>query len=150
MPAPQNSLYFDDSFFANTPVKRLIAWVIDTALIFLLVLLILPFTFFTGVFFLPLLMLTLGLVYRWVWIAQISATPGMWLLGIEFRTLDGARFDASTAFWHSLGFTVSVSVFPLQLISVALMLTSEQKTGLSDLVLRTVAINRPVKQSVAR
>lgn len=137
-------IHFDDSFFENTPVKRLIAWGIDSILIFGLVLLVLPFTFFTGLFFLPLLFLLIGLIYRWVLVAWNSATPGMWLLGLELRRLDGQRLDAGTAFWHAVGYTLSISIFPLQLVSIGLMLTTEKKTGLSDLFLGTVAINRPL------
>lgn len=137
-----SELHFDDAFFADVPAKRLLAWVIDTGVIALLVALSLPFTLFIGLFFLPFLFLVLGFFYRWLSIARMSATPGMWMTGIEFRTLDGRRFDATLAFLHTLGFTLSVSMVLPQLISIGLMLISPRRTGLSDVVLGTVAVNR--------
>jgi hypothetical protein len=47
--------HYQPEFYADVPLKRLISWAIDTVLIVLLVVLILPFTAFTGLFFLPLL-----------------------------------------------------------------------------------------------
>ncbi|MEQ9675153.1 MAG: RDD family protein, partial [Roseovarius indicus] len=38
-------------FYADVPVKRLIAWVVDTIIVAVICLLILPFTAFTGIFF---------------------------------------------------------------------------------------------------
>ncbi len=129
-------------FFSGVPTKRLLAWVIDTALILALSLLILPFTAFTGLFFFPFLFLVAGFVYRWVTLTGASATWGMRAMAIEFRTADGQRFDGAAAFMHTLGFTVSVAFAPLQLVSIALILISEKGQSLTDHVLGTVAINR--------
>jgi len=129
-------------FYADIPAKRLFAWVIDTVLIVVLCLLVLPFTAFTGIFFFPFLMLLIGFAYRVATIANASATLGMRLLAIEFRRADGSRFDLGTAFAHTLGYTFSWALMPLQLISVVLMLTTERSQGLSDHALGTVALNR--------
>ena len=43
---------------------------------------------------------------------------------------------------HTLGYTLSWAVFPLQLISGAMMLGTSRKQGLSDLVMGSAAINR--------
>ncbi|MFC2967833.1 RDD family protein [Acidimangrovimonas pyrenivorans] len=130
-------------FYDGVPAKRAIAWVVDTVLIVLVTALIVPFTAFTALFFLPLLFLTVGFLYRWVTLTTRSATWGMRLVAIEFRRFDGSRFDGATAFLHTLGFTVSVSMVLPQLVSIALMLTTARGQGLSDIVLGTAAINRP-------
>jgi len=129
-------------FYADIALKRFVAWVADTILVLLISLAILPFTAFTGLFFFPALLLVVGFAYRVVTIAQGSATWGMRLMAIEFRTLRGERFDAAMAFLHTLGFTVSCAVFPLQVVSMVLMLTTARSQGLSDHLLGTVALNR--------
>ena len=129
-------------FYADVPVKRLIAWGVDTILIALICVAIIPFTAFTALFFLPALFLVVGLVYRIATLAGRSATPGMRLMAIEFRTRDGRRFDLGTAAVHTVLYTLSVSfVFP-QIVSVILMLTSARAQGLSDHFLGTAALNR--------
>jgi uncharacterized RDD family membrane protein YckC len=128
--------------YADVPLKRLVAWIVDFVVIAVLTAIVVPFTFFTGLFFLPVLFLFLGFLYRWATIATGSATWGMRLAAIEFRDASGARLDSGTAFLHTLGYTVSVSVFPLQLVSIVLMLISDRRQGLTDHVLGTAALNR--------
>ena len=129
-------------FYADVPTKRLLAFVVDTAVILVLCLLVLPFTAFTGLFFFPVLMAVIGFAYRVVTIARGSATWGMWLVAIEFRAADGRRFDLGLAFAHTLGLTISFALPLLQVASIVLMLTRPRGEGLSDLVLGTVALNR--------
>ncbi len=129
-------------FYADVPMKRALAWVVDMILTALLTLVVLPFTAFTGLFFLPGLYLTLGFVYRALTLAGGSATWGMRLMSLEFRTLHGERFDFGTALVHTAGYTASVMTGVAQLVSVGLMLTGRRAQGLTDLVLGTVAINR--------
>ena len=129
-------------FYADVPLKRAIAWIVDTVLILALTLLALPFTGFLALFFVGGLFLVIGFLYRWVSLARRSATPGMRLMAVQFRDGQGYDFDGGTAFAHTLGYTLSMAfVFP-QLLSVALMLMSQRKQGLTDLVLGTVVINR--------
>lgn len=130
------------ALYAGVPTKRLIAWVIDVALVAALCLLVLPFTFFTGIFFFPLLMLIVGFFYRWSTIANRSATWGMRMMAIELRDMTGNRFDSGTAFLHTAGYTFSVVTAPLQLISMIMMLVTDRGQGLTDLVLGTTAVNR--------
>jgi uncharacterized RDD family membrane protein YckC len=132
----------DPALYADVPLKRLVAWVVDFVIIAALTAVVVPFTLFTGLFFLPLLFLFLGFLYRWATIATGSATWGMRLAAIEFRAADGGRLDSTTAFLHTLGYTVSVSVFPLQLVSIVLMLVSGRRQGLTDHILGTAALNR--------
>ena len=138
--------HLQPEFYADVPTKRLLAFVVDTLVIVAMCLLVLPFTAFTGVFFFPFLMLVVGFAYRVATIANRSATWGMRLMAIEFRTHEGRTFDLGTAFLHTLGFTVSMGVFVAQALSVVLMLTSERGQGLTDMVLGSVALNRQARR----
>ncbi|ROT98568.1 RDD family protein [Histidinibacterium lentulum] len=131
-------------FYRAVPAKRLGAWIVDILAVAVACMVLLPFTAFTGIFFFPLMMLVVGFLYRWSTIAQGSATPGMWLMGIEFRDRDGERLSGGTAFAHTLLYSVSLAVAPLQLISVILMLVTPRRQGLGDHLLGTAAINRPL------
>ncbi len=133
---------FQAEFYADVPMKRAVAWIVDTLLIFILTLIIVPFTAFTALFYLPFLYLIVGFGYRTIGLARKSATPGMRLMAIEFRDRTGARFDFVTAMLHTLGYTLTIGTLLPQLLSIVLMLTSARGQGLSDLVLGTVAINR--------
>ena len=129
-------------FYEGVPFKRLVAWLVDMALTVVLCLLVLPFTAFSGIFFFPFLWLVVGFVYRWATLATGSATWGMRLMAIELRESDDRRFDGTSALLHTLGYSVSLAFPPLQVLSIVLMLTSERKQGLTDMVLGTVALNR--------
>ncbi|WP_099825414.1 RDD family protein [Oceaniglobus indicus] len=130
------------AFYADVPSKRFFAWLIDILLIGLLSVLVLPFTLFLGLFFFPLIFMVISFMYRTVSLANRSATPGMRVMAIEFRTARGQMFDLPAAFLHTVGYTASVTVFPAQLVSIVLMLTTARAQGLTDHVLGTAAINR--------
>jgi uncharacterized RDD family membrane protein YckC len=130
-------------FYNGVTSKRFIAWIIDTALIIGVCVLIGLMTFFVGYFFFPLLLLLVGFIYRVATITSGSATWGMRFTGIEFRTQDGELFDGQMALLHTAGYTISMAIFPLQLISVVLMIVGVRGQGLSDNFLGTVAINKP-------
>lgn len=130
-------------FYSGVLAKRAIAWVIDVAFIALLCVLILPFTAFTGLLFFPVLMLVIGFIYRWFTLAGKSSTWGMRVMGIEIRDHTGMRLTSGDAFQHTLGYTISVAVAPLQLISILMMVLTDRKQGLTDHLLGSAAINRP-------
>ena len=129
-------------FYDSVAAKRLGAWVVDSVITMALVLIALPFTVFTGLFFLPVMYLVVGFAYRVVTIASGSGTFGMRLFAMELRQPDGRRFDLPFAFWHTLGYTVSMSIPVLQVISIVLILTTARGQGLTDHVLGTAALNR--------
>lgn len=133
---------YDAAFYADIPVKRLIAWGIDVVVISMLVGLLTMMGLFLPLFFLPFLFLVVSFLYRWASLRSWSATLGMRLVAIELRDADGARLGTSTAFLHTAGYVFSVMTFPLQLISIAMMLTTARRQGLSDMILGTAAINR--------
>lgn len=130
-------------FYDWVPFKRLVAWAVDTLLILLLTLVVLVATALLTVFILPLLYGALNIAYRTVTLARWSATPGMALMAIELRDARGGPVDGLTAFLHTLGYTGSVLTVLPQIASVALMLVTPRRQGLTDLLLGTVVINRP-------
>ena len=70
-----------------------------------------------------------------------SSTWGMRLMGIRFRDHYGAPLSSGLALAHTFGYTISIAIAPLQLISIILMLVTQRGQGLTDLVLGTEAIN---------
>lgn len=133
----------EPAFYRSVPTKRALAWCVDAVIIGVMSLMVLPFTAFTGVFFFPALMLFVGFFYRWFSLSSASATWGMRIMAIEIRGPWGERLDSRAAFWHTAGYTASVVMAPAQLVSILFMGLSERGQGLSDMVLRTAAINRP-------
>jgi len=129
-------------FYDAVPAKRLIAWLIDSVVTFLLCLGVVLATAFVGLFIWPFLFLVLGFAYRVVTIAGGSATWGMRFAGIELRDAGGARLDLGQAVAHTAGYTISFAVPILQVISVVMMLTGARGQGLTDTVMGTVALNR--------
>lgn len=136
---------FQAEFYQGVAFKRGVAWLVDTLLTAILTALIVPFTAFTALFFLPMLYLFVNMVYRWATITSASATLGMRLTAIEFRGADGRPFDAGMALLHSLGYAVSMAFVLPQVLSVAMMLLSPRGQGLTDTVLGSVAINRTAR-----
>lgn len=136
---------YQADFYTGVPFKRGMAWIVDTVLTVILTALIVPFTAFTALFFLPFLYLVVNLFYRWISLSRSSATPGMRLAAIEFRRADGRMFDVGTAFMHTLGYSVSVAFVLPQLLSIAMMLLGPRGQGLTDTVLGTVAMNKSAR-----
>lgn len=132
-------------FYADVPLKRLLAWMVDTLISILLAILILPFTAFTGIFFFPFLVVVVGFFYRVATIAGGSATLGMRLMAIELRNMRGERLSPGEALVHTILYSVFVSAILPQLASAALMLTTARAQGLHDFVLGTAAINRAAR-----
>jgi uncharacterized RDD family membrane protein YckC len=129
------------AFYSGVPAKRAMAWIIDTIFVTLIVVLIALITALTALFILPLVWLSVGFLYRWVTISGRSATWGMRLMSIELLDRYGQRFDAATAFLHTLGYSLSMAFVLPQILSVGLMLVSRRGQGLTDMVLGSVAIN---------
>lgn len=129
-------------FYRGVAAKRAFAWILDTILVTLIVALVAVVTALTALFILPLVWLTVGFLYRWITMSGDSATWGMRLMSVEFLDRYGQRFDAATAFLHTLGYSLSMAFVLPQILSVALMLISRRGQGLTDMVIGSVAINR--------
>ena len=132
-------------FYRDVAAKRFAAWVVDTIIIALVSLLIVPFTAFIALFFFLALMAVTGFVYRVITLATGSATWGMRLMAIEIRDASGAQLDLGQAFLHTVGYTISWAMPLLQLISIVLMATSNRGQGLTDMVMGTAALNRKAR-----
>ena len=130
------------AFYEDTTTKRAVAWGIDVVLITVLSILLTPLTLFTSIFYLPVFYMIVGIAYRTATIARLSGTLGMRAMSVELRDARGERFDLSQAFLHTLGYTTQIVVFPLQLMSGALMIGTARGQGLTDMVLGSAAINR--------
>jgi uncharacterized RDD family membrane protein YckC len=141
LPDPQ----YQTEFYEGVAVKRGLAWLVDTVLTVVLTAMIVPFTAFTALFFLPFLYLLVNLAYRWATLAGGSATLGMRLCAIEFRRHDGRHLDGATAFFHTLGYALSVAFMLPQILSVAMMALRPGGQGLTDSLLGTVAINKAAR-----
>jgi uncharacterized RDD family membrane protein YckC len=129
-------------FYRDVAAKRFLAWIIDMIVVALFSLVIVPFTAFVALFFFFALMAVVSFIYRVITLTTGSATWGMRLMAIEIRAANGARLDLGQAFFHTLGYTISWAVAPLQLISIVLMATSNRGQGLTDMVIGTAALNR--------
>ncbi|MEF3047443.1 RDD family protein [Pseudotabrizicola sp. L79] len=130
-------------FYDGVLMKRFLAWLFDLVLIAIITAMIVPFTAFTALFFLPVLFLTVGFVYRWLTLSGRSATWGMRLVSIEFLDRQGSRFDSATALLWTIGYSVSMAFVLPQILSAVLMILSPRVQGLTDLVVGSVAINSP-------
>ncbi|MDE4100026.1 RDD family protein [Phaeobacter gallaeciensis] len=133
---------YQAEFYASVAPKRLLAWVVDSLIIFGLCMATVVMTAFVGLFTWPLLYLTIGFAYRTITIANGSATLGMRFAGIELRDLSGQRMDLQMAALHTGAYTVALAVPLLQVVSVIMMLTSARGQGLGDAILGTVMLNR--------
>jgi len=131
------------AFYADVPAKRLVAFIADTVIVFVMSLVALPLTAFLGVFFFPVFMAVIGFLYRITTLALSSSTWGMRLMAVELREADGLRLRPVTAFLHVAGLYLSFAIAPLQVVSIVLMAMLGRGQGLSDLILGTAMINRP-------
>lgn len=129
-------------FYASVASKRLVAWIVDSIVILVLSLIVVLLTAFVGLLIWPLLYLVVGFAYRTVTLANGSATWGMRFAGVEIRNAFGERLDLGLALAHTAGYTLSIAIPLIQVVSIIMMLTSARGQGLTDAFLGTVALNR--------
>ncbi|QPM89427.1 RDD family protein [Pseudooceanicola algae] len=132
-------------FYTSVTTKRALAWLVDVVILSTLSVIAVVLTAFIGAFFFPLLYLVISFLYRVTTIANGSATWGMRLFSIELLSGEGRKLTGTEALLHTLGYLVSWALAPLQLVSVILMLGSARGQGLSDHLLNTTAVNRPLR-----
>jgi len=133
----------DSAFYESVPSRRLLAWFLDAGFTFAITVLISTLTLGIGFFLFGFVWLVSGLIYRIMTISSGSATWGMRLVGIEFRSKDGQKFSTGLAIAHTLMYTFAVGTTILQLLSIVLILSTRYKQSLPDMILGTTAINRP-------
>lgn len=140
----------DPQFYQGVPLRRLVAFVIDTAVIVLLMASIAVVAGLIGlasfglgwVLIVPGFALA-GFLYRFTMLRERSATLGMLAAGIELRGPDGARVDAGLAAVHTLGFYATLYLPVLMVLGIAMMGFNPRRQLLHDLPLGTAMINRP-------
>jgi uncharacterized RDD family membrane protein YckC len=140
--AADPDLGYDARLYADMPVKRALAWAVDTVLIAFVVALLIPLTGFAALFFLGGLYVIVSFVYRWIGLARNSATVGLRMMGLEFRDVHGDRPGAGIGFVHTLLYAMSVAFVVPQVISVLMICLTRRGQSLSDAVLGVVLINR--------
>jgi uncharacterized RDD family membrane protein YckC len=137
----------ESRFYEGVAQRRLIAFGIDAAAISALGLLTAgAFGLATlGLGFMAAGPVTLGVafLYRALTLARLSATPGMWLAGVELREAHGGRLSPWTAATHTALFFACFFMVVPQIASVWMMATTATGRGLSDLALGTAMIHRP-------
>lgn len=134
---------YDPAFYDGIPAKRLIAWLVDVAVITVVSLILGLLTLTLLLWVWPLLYLTVAFLYRSGTIGAWSATPGMRLMNVELRSARGLRLTRNEAMMHTGSYIfLSVSMI-LQLISIGLIAGSARHQGLHDHFLGTALINRP-------
>lgn len=146
IPDPQT----DPQFYEGVPMRRLVAFVIDSVVIagiwVLVIFLGFLFAVMTAGLGAPLAVLVFslsGFVYRWLMVAQRSATLGMMLTGIEIRDAFGRPLNPGTGFFHTFAYYVTVLFLPLAIIGWILMASSPHRRALHDTITGAVVINRP-------
>jgi uncharacterized RDD family membrane protein YckC len=133
----------DHAFYDGVPAKRLFAWVVDVILVTAVTFLLGAVTLSLLWWFWPIVYIAVAFLYRAGTISSGSATLGMRLMNIELRGPTGARFSGGEAMLHTLAYLVCSGFVVLQLISIAMMGFGARHQGLHDLLLGSVAINRP-------
>ena len=140
----------DPQFYQGVPLRRLVAFAVDIVIVLFLLLglvfvggaLSLGAIFFAGPLVMVMFSIT-GFLYRWIMLAQRSATVGMMLTGIEVRDGKGDPMNNVTAFIHTAGFYATFFFLPLLFIGWFLMFSSPHRRAMHDLILGSVVINRP-------
>ena len=133
-------------FYSGTVPKRFFAWLVDSILIGLIVGIVVLLTVFIGLFFLPVIWITVEAAYRVITMTGRSATLGQRLFGIEFRNHEGGRFSMGEAAFHVLGYILSMSFLLPQVISIVMMIAGSRGQGLADMFLGNACINRPAER----
>lgn len=137
----------EPQLFAGVRWRRMMAFIIDAALI-----LTLTFAAGVAVFFLGIVTFGLGwmlYVFLWQGVALVytaftlggpsSATPGMRAMGLEMRLWYGDKVYPLLAAVHALLFWFSVSLLTPLVLVVALL--NDRKRLLHDIVLGTVLVD---------
>lgn len=138
----------DRAFYEGVTARRFFAWIIDVIIVGILAgfatLVFGVMTLGLGFLLAPLIFLSLNLIYRIGLIGRHSATLGMMFMGIEFRTLQGYRFGMKEAAIHTIAYMLVFASAIGQAASIAAMLLSAHGRSIPDLLLGSVAINRPL------
>jgi len=137
LPNPEHA----PDLYRDLLLKRALAWVVDLVITVVITAVIVVLTVFIGLFFLPLLWIAVTVTYRAVTLTNYGATPGMMLLALRLRHLNGNQPGSVVCVWHSALFSLTMATIVGQMISVGLILITPYRQGLNDLILGTTMIN---------
>ena len=129
-------------FYESVTTKRFFAWLIDSIIVLGILTITSPFTFFVSLFLFPFFYAAIDFVYRTATLTMGSATFGMRLMAVELRHESGHRLDFVTSLFHTIGLYVSYAFVLVQIASIGMMVTRDDRKGLTDLVVGTVMVNR--------
>ena len=129
-------------FYESITTKRFFAWLIDSIIVLGILIITSPFTFFVSLFLFPFFYAAIDFVYRTATLTMGSATFGMRLMAVELRHESGHRLDFVTSLFHTIGLYVSYAFVLVQIASIGMMVTRNDRKGLTDLVVGTVMVNR--------
>ena len=129
-------------FYESVTTKRFFAWLIDSAIVLAILIITSPFTFFVSLFLFPFFYAAIDFIYRTATLSMGSATFAMRLMAVELRLESGHRLDFVTSLFHTIGLYVSYAFVLVQIASIGMMVTRDDRKGLTDLVVGTVMVNR--------
>lgn len=138
IPYPQSH----PEFYESVTTKRFFAWLIDSAIVLAILIIISPFTFFVSLFLFPFFYAAIDFIYRTATLTMGSATFGMRIMAIELRQESGHRLDFITSVFHTIGLYVSYAFVLVQLLSIGMMVMRDDRKSLTDMVIGTVMVNR--------
>jgi uncharacterized RDD family membrane protein YckC len=140
--------FSDPAFVSDIVFKRILAHIVDSAILLAIMLPIGFFMLVTAIATLGLLILPFAFAFlamRFLYYVGFtaganSATPGMRMLGIELRTASGGRPDFLQAFLRLTVYYVLIGLLTPLILLVALF--NSQRRALHDMVSETVVVNR--------
>lgn len=140
--------FSDPAYLSDIVFKRILAHIVDTAILLAIMAPIAFFVVLTAIATLGLLIVPFAfafLILRFLYYVGFtagarSATPGMRMLGIELRTAAGGRPDFLQAFLRLTVYYVLVGLLTPLILLVALF--NSQRRALHDMVSDTIVVNR--------
>jgi uncharacterized RDD family membrane protein YckC len=137
--------YDDWRLFAGVRTRRIMAFLVDYVMVFLLTVISVPVVLLLGFVTAGVAWLLFAFLYPLVALSYIGwtvggpsqATIGMRMAGIRLERYDGRRIDFITAVVHAVLFWASAAIF-IPLLLAPLLL--EHKRTLHDLALGIVAV----------
>ncbi|MCG6857864.1 MAG: RDD family protein [Salaquimonas sp.] len=149
-PATYDDIRIDPRQLDGVRTRRILAFLVDYAIVFLLVVVAAVVVGFLGVLTLGLAWLlypVLGLVVALFYVGTTmggpnQATPGMRFFSIRIERDDGSPIDGITAIVHAIIFWVSNIMFTM--LPLLISLFSPKKKLIQDILLGTVIVRSDV------